>query len=194
MPAWSVRIDPFNWLLEGRLGFELEAGITKWMTAELVPVFVVNDSPPTLSFKGIGPEVKQESNGPGALSGTSVGLGFWLGGKAFHGYVLRAIFTNYGYNYQSYSAAGAQVDSVTHTDRWLMGMLGSHTMFGPFTIAGGIGLGVDLNKEFVCVPKGTSCKGIELNLGPGQGAVDVSSPFYPVVIAGRISLGVTFGD
>ena len=33
-----VRIDPFNWLLEGRLGLELEIGILKFMSFEMVPV------------------------------------------------------------------------------------------------------------------------------------------------------------
>jgi hypothetical protein len=202
MPGWSVRIDPFNWLLEGRLGFELEVGLTKWMTAEIVPVFVVQEEPVFMSLRDVGPRIKQESNGLGALSGSSIGLGFWLGGTAFHGYVLRAILTNYGYTYASYDEAGVKLDSLSHTDRVFMGMIGSHARFGAFTIAGGFGLGVDLNKEERCytstatsvADRTTGCNGLQLFLGNTTNAnrIDVSSAFYPVVLALRISLGVTF--
>ncbi len=212
MPPWSVRVDPFTWLIEGRLGFELEVGLLKWMTAELVPVFVTNDTPPTLSsFGGRDDAVKQESNGAGPISGTSIGLGFWLSGHALQGYVLRAIFTNYGYKYKTdglTDSSGVQhPDHLVHTDRWLMGMFGSHSTWGPFTIAGGIGLGVDLNSAPQCYPEGpiaasdvgnrqgSGCKRLELvtqDRNRNSVVVDVSPPFYPVVIAGRISLGVTF--
>jgi hypothetical protein len=203
MPPWSIRVDPFTWLIEGRLGFELEAGITKWLTGEIVPVFVTNATPPTLSsFDSRSADIRQSSNGLGPLSGTSLGLGFWLGGHAFHGYVLRAIFTDYGYTYRSRDETGGQ-DSVTHTDRWLMGMIGSHSTWGVFTLAGDFGLGVDLNHQTRCYDSdpivlghtsSSGCNGLELlTTDNGQTQVaNVASSFYPVVIAGRISLGVTF--
>ncbi len=191
MPPWSVRIDPFNWLLEGRLGIQLEAGITDWLSAELVPVFVTDGTPPTLdSYTDRASSVSQSSNGLGPLSGTSIGAGFWLGGHVFQGYVLRAIFTNYGYGYRTSDDNGGLVDRLSHTDRQLIGMIGSVSTFGVFTIAGDFGLGVDLNHETRCVDS-SHCDGLELTLGNGT-VVDVAPSFYPVVIAARFSFGVTF--
>ena len=191
MPPWSVRIDPFTWLIEGRLGFELEVGVLKWLSVEMVPVFVTAESPPTFSsFSSRDSGVSQQSNGLGPISGTSIGAGFWLGGNVLHGYVLRAIFTDYGYTYVSRDNAG-EIDRFSHTDRWLMGMLGSNSTFGPFTIAGGIGLGVELNKQGRCAPPDNGCKDLEIRLSDGNAGI-VSPSFYPVVLAGRISLGVTF--
>jgi hypothetical protein len=203
MPPFSIRVDPFTWLIEGRLGFELEAGITKWMTAELVPVFVTTSSPPALSsFDERDSGVRQASNGLGPLSGTSLGLGFWLGGHAFHGVVLRAIFTNYGYTYKGYDESGAQVDQLSHTDRWLMGMVGSHSTWGVFTLAYDFGLGVDLNHQTRCFARdaistadvsSNGCSGLEIATEKDVSQIaDVAPSFYPVVVAGRFSLGVTF--
>ena len=187
MPPWSVRIDPFTWVLEGKLGVELEAGLLKWLSAEIVPVFVSATKPPTLSsFAGRESEVAQHSNGLGPLSGASIGAGFWPQGHVLHGYVLRVIFTDYGYTYTS------NADQFTHTDRWFLGMLGSHSTFGPFTIAGGFGLGVDLNQHEYC-GKGQASGCNDLRLVGRDGTIlSVAPSFYPVVIAGRISLGVTF--
>jgi hypothetical protein len=199
MPPWSVRLDPFNWLLEGRLGLELEAGLLSFMTVELVPVFVVNDSPPTLHyFSGYGDSLTQESNGVGALSGVSIGAGFWLEGKPLRGTVLRALFQNYGYTYETAESDGTPIDSMSHTDRVLMGMLGSVNRWGAFTIATGIGLGVDLNDEERCYldgdapgsPTGKGCGDIQLR-GRGTDLLGVTSFLYPAVLTGRISLGVT---
>ncbi|HEX4336374.1 MAG TPA: hypothetical protein VH062_10705 [Polyangiaceae bacterium] len=201
MPPWSVRIDPFTWLIEGRLGIELEAGILKWLSVELVPVFVTSTTPPTLSsFSSRDSGVEQHSNGLGPISGTSLGAGFWLGGHVLHGYVLRVIYTNYGYTYTTHD--GGEVDRFSHTDRWLMGMIGSNATWGPFTLGGGIGLGVDLNKQSRCYPdgatskadaQGSGCSGWEIALDRGFSRFgNVAPAFYPVVLAGRISLGVTF--
>jgi hypothetical protein len=192
MPPWSVRIDPFTWLIEGRLGFELEAGVLKWLSVELVPVFMTNDTPPTFSsFSSRDSGVEQHSNGLGPLSGTSIGAGFWLGGHVLHGYVLRVIYTNYGYTYTSHDETG-EIDRFTHTDRWFMGMIGSNSTFGPFTIGGGIGLGVELNRAEYCGRgQASGCNDLRINL-PGGGIGSVAPTFYPVVLAGRISLGVTF--
>ena len=188
MPPWSVRIDPFTWLIEGRLGVELEVGVLKWLSVELVPIFVTNTEPPALTgFSGRDSDVSQHSNGPGPISGTSIGAGFWLDGHVLHGYVLRAIFTNYGY---TYSSAG-NTDQFTHTDRVLEGMFGSNATWGPFTIGGGIGLGVDLNHQVRCAGTNPNCNDLELEM-PNGGVSIISSSIYPVVIDGRISLGVTF--
>ena len=185
MPPWSVRIDPFTWLIQGRLGLELEVGVLKWLSVEMVPVFVTGTTPPALGgFSGRDGGVSQHSNGLGPISGTSIGAGFWLSGNVLHGYVLRAIFTNYGYEYRT------DVDSFVHTDRVLEGMIGSNATWGPFTIGGGIGLGVDLNSQTRCI-NGDKCNDLQIRLGDGSTGI-VSSFIYPVVLDGRISLGVTF--
>ena len=44
-------MDPFNWLLQGRLGIELEVGLLDLISFELVPVFVVNDKPPVINVR-----------------------------------------------------------------------------------------------------------------------------------------------
>jgi hypothetical protein len=207
MPPWSVRLDPFNWLLEGRLGLELEVGLLEFMTFELVPVFVVNDQPPTLNLSGVEDTLRQESNGLGAMSGASLGLGFWLQGRVLRGTVLRAIFQNQGYTYKTVDSGGT-IDRFSHTDRVLMGMIGSHSRFGAFTIAGGIGLGVDLNKEERCfdrgndftsagtlrssAPSGRNCGEQQIAVDRTGGVADVGGFLYPAVLEGRISLGVSF--
>lgn len=208
MPPWSVRIDPFTWLLEGRLGLEMEVGVLKWLSVELVPVFVTATKPVVLTgFSSRDDEISQHSNGLGPISGTSIGLGFWLDGRVLHGYFIRAIFTNYGYKYTSPAGQGTNTagdtvnfagDSHVHTDRVLEGMFGSNATWGPFTIGGGIGLGVDLNHEVRCAPMMTGesvppdpgCNSIELRTA--HTVSTVSSFTYPIVIDGRISLGVTF--
>lgn len=149
-PSFSVRVDPFNLLLEGKLGFELEVEVLNWLTVELVPVFVVNEAPPTFGYvSGFDEELRQESDGLGALAGSSIDVGFWLQGKAFEGYVLRAMLTNYAYNYVSSDREG-QIDQVSHVERQFFGFFGSHSRWGAFTMAGGIGLGAELNNEKRC--------------------------------------------
>lgn len=200
MPPWSVRIDPFNWLLEGRLGLELEVGLLKFMTVELVPVFVVNDQPPTLNFEGVDDNLYQHSNGLGALAGSSLSVGFWLEGKAFQGYVLRAILTNYGYTYETKDSVG-KIDEVSHTERHFYGYIGSQSSWGAFTIAGGIGLGVELNKEQRCFATNdvasaqtSGCPDddeqlIALDRNVNQTA-SLNSPLSPIQLMGRFSLGI----
>jgi hypothetical protein len=202
MPPWSVRIDPFNWLLEGRLGLEFEVGLLDWLSVELVPVFVVDEEPPTFNYGSRDAEVTQESNGLGALAGSSLSAGFWLQGKALKGYVLRAILTNYGYTYKVSDSAGV-FDQVSHTERHFYAFFGSHSRFGAFTIAGGIGLGTELNRETRCFPDTatspadattTGCEDDELRIALDRNAIGSSnlySPIYPIQLLGRISLGVT---
>jgi hypothetical protein len=200
MPALGFRIDPFNWLLQGRLGIELETEVWEFISFELVPIFVVNEQPPLINLRGIGSELTQHSNGLGAMSGASFGLGFWLEGKPLEGNVLRVILTDYGYEYKTEDDAGP-IDSVKHTERHLYGYFGSHSRWGFFTIAGGIGLGVELNKEERCFPdppttvdaaKKTGCDGQNLiavtrNVDT---VADLNGALHPVYLMGRISLGI----
>ena len=106
MPGFSIRVDPFNWLLEGRLGLELEVVAWKFISVELVPVFVANTEPPSFNFSGRDDPISQHSNGIGPISGASLGAGFWLSGTPLQGYVLRALLTNYGYTYEAKDGAG----------------------------------------------------------------------------------------
>jgi len=200
IPPFSIRIDPLYWLLTGRMGLELEVGLLKWLTVETVPIFVTGATPPTLgsyvTFTGREESVQQASNGLGPLSGASLGLGFWLGGEALRGYVLRAMFNYYGYEYSVPASGNDPGDHLVHTERVLMGMFGNHSRWGAFTLATGFGLGVDLNNQKRCINNLTGaisdsgCDGLELRV-PGNNEVDITSGLYPIVLAFRISLGVT---
>ncbi|MEZ4225863.1 MAG: hypothetical protein R3B13_33255 [Polyangiaceae bacterium] len=202
IPDFSVRIDPFNWLLQGRLGFELEVELYEFISFELVPVFVVNEEPPLLNLRGFPSDLTQHSNGIGAMSGASFGAGFWLEGKPFEGNVLRVILTNYGYEYKTEDAQGP-IDAVKQTERRLFGYFGSHHRWGFFTIAAGIGLGVELNKQERCFPSGATsvasatgdgCDG-ELQIAVTRNLDtrgDLNGGFHPVYLMGRFSLGFVF--
>lgn len=202
MPPFSVRIDPFNWLLEGRLGLELEVGILKFMSVEVVPVFVANEKPPTLNLSGAPDTLRQESNGLGPISGASLDVGFWLEGKALQGYVIRLGVTNYGYAYRTEDDAG-EIDSVETTEREVFFMFGSQSNWGAFTIAGGIGLGLHLNKDQRCFPDGATNVGQvtdqncddELQIAADrnlENVVDLHGGLFPADLFGRFSLGVVF--
>jgi len=197
-----VRVDPFNWLLRGLLGFELEVETPlEFMSVELVPVFVVNSRPPSFSLSGRDDVLSRQSDGIGALAGTSIGLGLWPGGKAFKDYVFRVVFTNYGFGYKATDDAGV-FDQASHVERTLYGMFGSVTRYGAFTIAGGIGLGVDLNKEKRCfvleagrVIATRDCRDQEFLIKLNRNAdtvADLTGGLGGVQIIGRISLGVSF--
>jgi hypothetical protein len=189
-----------NLLIQGLLAIELEVAVLKWMTVELVPIFVVNNQPPAFHYF-TGPQgIKRESNGLGPIAGTSIDVGFWLEGKAMKGNVLRVILTNYGYEYS------APLDRITHTERHLYGYFGQQSRWGAFTIAGGFGLGVELNKQRRCyVDAGTrwepsnQCEEDALSLRvnkteaePDLATVDVNSGLGPIQFLGRFSLGVVF--
>ncbi|MBX3129874.1 MAG: hypothetical protein KF718_24370 [Polyangiaceae bacterium] len=202
IPDFSVRVDPFNWLLQGRLGFELEVEVWEFISFELVPVFVVNEEPPLLNLRGFPEDLTQHSNGIGSMAGASFGAGFWLQGKPFEGNVLRVILTNYGYEYRTSDAAG-RIDSVSHTERHLYGFFGSHSKWGFFTISAGIGLGVELNKRERCFPAGATgvqdavtsgCDGVqELAITRNLGTrADINGGLHPVYLMGRFSLGFVF--
>jgi len=201
IPPFSVRLDPFNWILEGQLGVELEVGLLDWLSVETVPMFVVDESPPWLHLGGGDSRVYQKSNGVGALSGATLGLNFWPH-KVFKGYVIRTGLSNYGLEYET-RRDGTRVDSVAHTKRQFYAMLGSMSRWGAFTVSGGIGLGYELNKQTRCFPSNATslsqagpgdCDEIQLAI-PLQGTnvlgiVPVTPFTYPWEILGRISLGV----
>jgi hypothetical protein len=146
---FSVRFDPLNWLLLGRLRVELEATLWKFISLELIPAFVTSQSPIALNYAGLDDPLRQHSHGIGPLSGASLGAGVWLSGEPFRGYVLRLNFANYSYVYRSADEQGP-IDRVTFTERRLMAFFGSHSRFGPFTFAGGFGLGYELHRVERC--------------------------------------------
>jgi hypothetical protein len=204
VPGFSVRFDPFNWLIEGRLGLELEMVAWKFISVEAVPVFVVNDTPPVFNFSGRDDPVSQRSHGLGPIAGTSIGAGFWLSGKPLSGYVLRAIFTNYAMTYKASDSAG-EFDRVNHTERRLVAYIGSHSRFGLFTLAGGLGLGYELNQQQRCfVNRGSSDAMWATSGCPDSGELhikldrmaksvaDLNGSFHPIYIMVRFSLGLTF--
>jgi hypothetical protein len=198
MPDFSVRVDPLNWLIQGRLGFELEVEVWEFISFELVPVFVVNDSPPSFNLRGREDTVTQHSNGIGALSGASFGAGFWLNGKPFEGNVLRVVLTNYGYEYRAEDSTGP-IDSLEHTERHFYGMFGSHHKWGFFTLAFAFGLGVELNQQERCYDSATGgftdsgCDGeLQLLVGRDNTIMDLNSFLHPIQVTGRISLGFVF--
>ena len=45
MPGFAVRVDPLNWLIGGRLGFELEVQLWEFITFETIPMFVTESEP-----------------------------------------------------------------------------------------------------------------------------------------------------
>ena len=203
-PEISVRIDPFNFLLEGRLGLEIESQLYKFLTLEIVPVFVTTNSPPTLNYNSYEKStLHQKSNGIGAISGAAIDAGLWFGGKPFNGYVMRAGFTNYAYSYETTfdGVGGVEAhDSVSHTDRQFFAMFGSHNRWGAFTIAGGIGLAYELNRQNRCFQNDpqltptTSCKedGLNIKLDNRGTIYDLHSFLYPFDLLARFSLGVVF--
>ena len=197
MPEFSIRVDPFNWLLEGRLGLELETQVYKFVTVELVPVFVTSHSPPTLNYDSFSSSITQSSNGAGAISGVALDAAFWFDGKPFRGYALRTGFTNYAYTYET-TDSGQRVDSVSHTDREFFVMLADQSRWGAFTIGGGIGLGYELNQQNRCFDDigtvTTNCPKDQLLIKlDNSGTVGNLDGFlYPFDLLVRFSLGVVF--
>ncbi len=200
IPPFSVRVDPLNWILEGQLGFELEVGVLKWMTLEAVPMFVVDQSPPLLNLGGGDSRIYQHSNGLGPLAGATLGVNFWPS-RAFKGYVIRTGLLNYGLTYDTKGDTGP-VDSFSHTKREFYVMLGSVERWGAFTLAGGFGLGYELNKESRCIAdtfpfaaSSGNCDELQIKVpvsGSNAPGVVAVSPFtYPWEILARFSLGVT---
>jgi len=204
---FSIRLDPFNWLLQGRLGLELEVGVWKFVSVELVPILVASQDPPAINFAGFDDSLTQHSNGIGPFSGASLGAGLWLSGEPFTGYVIRLIFTDYGYTYEARDPAGV-FDRVSFTERRFVGFFGSHSRFGPFTLAGGFGLGYELNSQERCglnnvttsagvdeiAGRHNNCNGKQLisikrNLSE---VADLNGSLHPVYLEARFSLGFVF--
>lgn len=198
IPDFSVRFDPLRWLIFGKVGIELEVELWKFISLELVPVFVVDTQPPAMNdFDGV---LSQHSNGIGALAGTSIGVGFWLSGEPMRGQVLRAIFTNEAYSYRSEDDLG-RIDAVDHTERHLYGFIGSYDRWGPFTIGGGFGIGVELNEQRRCFTEAEvgsateDCRDEQLQIALDREVREVAglnSSLHPIQLMGRISLGVVF--
>jgi len=197
MPDISLRFDPFNLVLEGRLGFELEIELYKLVSVEVVPIFVIMNSPPMLNYNTYEKSsLRQESNGWGPLTGAAIDFGFWFGGKPFKGTVLRAGFTNYAYTYTTTAPAN---DSVSHTSRQFTVMIGSHSRWGVFTLAYGLGLALELNQENRCFDAFGNATSIcdkdqlLIKLNPsGTSVADLHPYLYPFDLLARFSLGVVF--
>lgn len=199
LPHFSVRADPLNWLVWGELNLELEIQLWKIITFEVVPQFLTTESP--LVYGDI---LFKRSNGLGPISGTSLGVGFWLDGKPFKGTVLRALFRNYGYEYQTRRGGVPQDPEdgswVSRTERQLIGFLGSASRWGAFTMAGGVGVGVELEDQRRCWQtvnevRTDTCPHEEQELALDNGkeeTVDLNGALHPVVFMFRLSLGVSF--
>jgi hypothetical protein len=205
-PGFSVRLDPLNWLLWGRLGFELEVGIpaVDFMSVEVIPVFVMAEEPIMLDARNISQRITQHSDGLGAMSGASIGAGFWLGGERWEGTVLRVGLTNYGYTFRTSNDAGT-IDETSHTERELMFSIGSHSKWSFFTIAGRFGVGYELNQERRCYRERTvvadpfvateDCDENErlilVDPNPADASfADLNGPLFPVSLNFGLSLGI----
>jgi len=203
----SIRIDPLNWLLFGRLGVELESQVWKFISVEFIPMFVVNDQPPSLNLNlsRVPNNLYQKSGGVGALAGASAGVGFWFSGKPMEGYVLRAEFTDYIVDYESHDARGPIDSKVESVERAFEVLIGSHSKWGPFTLAGTFGLGSMLNRQNRCLlPTPTGYKSatsgcdnqkeqsIAVTRDSPPGVVNLHDWTYPIVLVFRLSLGVVF--
>lgn len=199
----SVRLDPFNLLLEGTLELELEVGLMKFMSVEVVPSFVVNKAPPSFGYvSGRDEQLERTSSGLGPLAGSAFDIGFWLEGRPMKGTVLRAIYSVESYLYRSVDGRGT-IDQVDLTEHQLLGYLGSHSRWGAFTLAGGFGLGAVLNPEKRCFDaRGqptTACTKNERLIRLQRTApnvnflvADLNSGLGSVRLLARLSLGVAF--
>jgi hypothetical protein len=204
-PGFSVRIDPLNWLIYGRLGFELEVGIpaVDFMSFEVIPVFVVAEEPIYIDLRNVEERLTQHSDGLGAMSGASFGVGFWLEGERWEGTVLRLALTNYGYTFKTSDDQGT-IDETSHTERELMLSIGSHSKWSFFTIAGRFGIGYELNQERRCFVEGEPFHATEdctektrqLSLDRDRTAptarepIDLNGFLYPVSLNFGLSLGI----
>jgi hypothetical protein len=193
-----VRLDPLRWVIEGELGLELEVELWKFISLELVPAFLLDTQPPLLNdFDGV---LTQHSDGIGALTGASLGVGFWLDGEPFRGTVLRGLFASYSRTYRTEDKAGP-IDEVSHSERLLGAMIGSYNRWGPFTIGGGVGLVFDLNDERRCFTQATvesatdDCDDEQLKIALDREVRQTAGVYgglHPVQLVGRISLGFVF--
>jgi hypothetical protein len=202
MPPWSVRVDPLNWLLEGRLGVELEAGLWKFLSVELVPMFITSEQPPTLDLGSFPDALHQQSNGLGPMSGVSASVGIWLEGKPFQGLVLRPFFSAAGYRYES-KQDGVHLDSVDRSEKLLGLMIGSQNTWIAFTISYGFGLAKEMGDQRRCFTASSlssvssSCSDdvqeiAVRNTATAFQTLDMNGSLHPYYLVGRLSLGVAF--
>ncbi|HQB42860.1 MAG TPA: hypothetical protein PLV85_04610, partial [Polyangiaceae bacterium] len=132
----SVRFDPLSWILRGRPSLEIEYLLLDWLTVEAVPML------------GTQPMIFDSFEQSGA--GIGAGLGIWLDGKAFSGYVLRPLMQINAMHYKTdYTGTLMENESndIEHTEVRVGGMIGGHNRWDFFTIAWGIGLTVDTNVD-----------------------------------------------
>jgi hypothetical protein len=203
MPPFSVRFDPFNWLIAGRLSFEFEVAVWKFISVELVPVMIVNTEPASIHFGGREEAVSQHSGGLGPLAGASLGVAFWLLGTPLQGYVARLSMTNIGVTYEASNESGV-FDTVDTVERQIQLYLGSHSRFGVFTVGGGLGVGYELVHDQRCfvnrmtsqqqaVTAGCDGDALQILLDPqGNRLDDLHGPFHPFYLIARFSIGVAF--
>ncbi len=184
LPDFSVRLDPFNGIIEGRLGLEMELSIpaADWFSIEVAPLFVIMNKPPSFNFQGREDNLLQRSRGLGPIAGASVGAGFWFAGnRPLDGYVLRVMYMNYSYRYIAESLnpeladinGSGWIDTAKYNERKLAVMFGSHSIIGDvFTIAGGIGIAYELNQHSRCFRSSeTGDPGVTNNFPPRWDAV-----------------------
>ncbi len=188
------------------------------MTVEFMPTFVVWQTAPTFNLRGRKDNVHQEGDLAGALAGGRIGLGFWVQGKVMEGYVLRLVYSGERYRYvaeyQNPDAFGELEDAATQINRRMYFFFGSHRRWGFFTLGGGIGIGIEMNKQPRCFgptvdptspPQATTSKefcksqpdidGDEffISLDENRSEIlDVNGSLHPVYLEARFSLGVVF--
>ncbi|GEM_PF-1096174 len=169
LPDFSIRLDPLNAIIYGRLGLELEASIphVDWLSVELVPRFVVWNRPPSFTIDSGPDTLTQRARFAGPLAGSSIGVGFWFAGdRPLDGYVVRLMYQNYGYRYLAErhdddpgdelrpDIGGGIIDTVAETERRLAVTFGSHSVIGKFfTIASELGVAYELNQQQRCFPE-----------------------------------------
>ena len=191
IPDFSIRADALNFLIWGRLGLPLEVQLYKFMTFQLVPVFVTSTSPPAFNFSGREDNLTQHSDGLGSMSGASFGVGFWFSGKPHKGTVLRAVYTHYAYKYKT-TWDGETLDQVTFTEKRLLAQLGGYSRFGAFIIGGVLELGMELNDKTRCLDEDVdNCDELEIEIEPNT-SYPLQGGLHPVVLQGTLELGVAF--
>ncbi len=187
-------MDPLNWLLQGRLGIELEAGVWDVVSLELMPIFLTTESPVAFGNRTSEEGLTQHSDGLGIIPGFRLGAGFWLNGTALRGSFLRATFLNASYRYETHDDNG-KIDELSMTERRLGVLFGSLTRYGPFTIGGYMGLSYALNDQRRCFDDSgvaqTSCKKEVLEIRTNSARYDLLGFIHPFYLEPGLSVGIT---
>jgi hypothetical protein len=178
------------------------------MSFELAPEFVINTKPVVIGSFERPDALTQHSRGLGALSGTSIGVAFWLMGTPFKRYALEIMLTNHAMKYETKDDEGL-IDVVDTSERRLTLMLRSPTRFGAFVFDFGIGIGIELAKQTRCIDNTVGFPATDQAFGdcserdilikledtttqmPDRANVNTAE-FNSVDIATRLSLGVAF--